>query len=86
MLLGADEGEWAAVERRGPHLWASGRPFFVHDSFRGGRRPRGPQCVLHWAFNDGGYRALQLKPFSYDEKVFYVRARRDSVASAALVW
>ncbi|RLM98683.1 hypothetical protein C2845_PM06G15560 [Panicum miliaceum] len=23
-----------------------------------------------WAFNDGGYRALQLKPFSYDEDVF----------------
>uniref|UniRef100_A0A804NYB8 Uncharacterized protein n=1 Tax=Zea mays TaxID=4577 RepID=A0A804NYB8_MAIZE len=39
-----------------------------------------------WAFNDGGYRALQLKHFSYDEEVFYVRARRDSVASAALVW
>ncbi|RLM69296.1 hypothetical protein C2845_PM17G00250 [Panicum miliaceum] len=25
-----------------------------------------------WAFNDGGYRALQLQPFSYDEDVFQV--------------
>lgn len=27
-----------------------------------------------WAFNDGGYRALQLRPFSYDEEVFQVLA------------
>lgn len=25
-----------------------------------------------WAFNDGGYRALQVSPGSYDEKVFRV--------------
>ncbi|TVU27305.1 hypothetical protein EJB05_29906 [Eragrostis curvula] len=23
-----------------------------------------------WAFNDGGHRALQIRPFSYDEEVF----------------
>lgn len=26
-----------------------------------------------WAFSDGGYRALQVSPGSYDEKVFRVR-------------
>lgn len=86
----ADEGEWAAVERRGPHLWASGRPFVVHgfntywlmyfaadpatraavtaalaDAARSGLN-----VCRTWAFNDGGHRALQLKPFSYDEEVF----------------
>jgi mannan endo-1,4-beta-mannosidase len=91
---GANEGEWAAVERRGPHLWASGRPFVVHGFntywlmyFAGDPATRpavtaaladaagaGLNVCRTWAFNDGGYRALQLKPFSYDEEVFQVRA------------
>jgi mannan endo-1,4-beta-mannosidase len=82
---GADE--WAVVERRGPHLWASERPFIVHGfntywlvylAADPAARPAvtaafaeaagaGLNVCRTWAFNDGGYRALQLKPFSYDE-------------------
>lgn len=29
-----------------------------------------------WAFNDGGWRALQVSPFNYDEEVFQVCAPR----------
>ncbi|XP_039829905.1 mannan endo-1,4-beta-mannosidase 8-like isoform X2 [Panicum virgatum] len=85
---GADE--WAVVERRGPHLRASGRPFIVHGfntywlmyfAADPATRPAvtaafadaagaGLNVCRTWAFNDGGYRALQLKPFSCDEEVF----------------
>jgi len=84
--------EWAVVERRGPHLWASGRPFIVHGfntywlmyfAADPATRPAvtaafadaagaGLNVCRTWAFNDGGYRALQLKPFSCDEEVFQV--------------
>ena len=87
---GADE--WAVVERRGPHLWASGRSFIVHGfntywlmyfAADPATRPTvtaalaeaadaGLNVCRTWAFNDGGSRALQLKPFSYDEEVFQV--------------
>ena len=90
---GADE--WAAVERRGAHLRASGRPFVVHGFntywlmyFAADRATRpavtaalaeaagaGLNVCRTWAFNDGGHRALQTEPFSYDEEVFQVSAR-----------
>lgn len=89
-----DAGEWAVVERQGPHLRASGRPFIVHGfntywlmyfAADPATRPTvtaalaeaadaGLNVCRTWAFNDGGYRALQLKPFSYDEEVFQVSA------------
>ncbi|KAK3118249.1 hypothetical protein QOZ80_9BG0696220 [Eleusine coracana subsp. coracana] len=82
--------EWAMVERRGPHLWASGRPFVVHGfntywlmyfAADPATRPAvtaalaeaadaGLNVCRTWAFNDGGDRALQIRPFSYDEEVF----------------
>jgi hypothetical protein len=80
------------VERRGPHLLESGRPFVVNGfntywlmyfAADPATRPTvtaalaeaadaGLNVCRTWAFNDGGYRALQLKPFSYDEDVFQV--------------
>ncbi|KAJ1273835.1 hypothetical protein BS78_05G015500 [Paspalum vaginatum] len=88
MPPGADE--WAAVERRGAHLRASGRPFVVHGfntywlmyfAADHATRPAvtaalaeaagaGLNVCRTWAFNDGGHRALQTKPFAYDEEVF----------------
>ncbi|KAL6597486.1 hypothetical protein ACP70R_046926 [Stipagrostis hirtigluma subsp. patula] len=82
--------EWAVVERRGPHLRASGRPFVVHGfntywlmyfAADAATRPAVTAAIAEaagaglnvcrtWAFNDGGHRALQVKPFSYDEEVF----------------
>ncbi|KAL6642013.1 hypothetical protein ACP70R_020194 [Stipagrostis hirtigluma subsp. patula] len=82
--------EWAVVERRGPHLRASGRPFVVHGfntywlmyfAADPATRPAVTAAIAEaadaglnvcrtWAFNDGGHRALQIKPFSYDEEVF----------------
>ena len=87
-----DADEWAVVERRGPHLLESGRPFVVHGfntywlmyfAADPATRPTvtaalaeaadaGLNVCRTWAFNDGGSRALQLKPFSYDEEVFQV--------------
>jgi mannan endo-1,4-beta-mannosidase len=80
------------VERRGPHLWASERPFVVHGFntywlmyFAADHATRpvvtavlaeaadaGLNVCRTWAFNDGGHRALQIKPLSYDEEVFQV--------------
>ncbi|PVH33482.1 hypothetical protein PAHAL_8G010400 [Panicum hallii] len=85
-----DADEWAVVERRGPHLLESGRPFVVNGfntywlmyfAADPATRPTvtaalaeaadaGLKVCRTWAFNDGGYRALQLKPFSCDEDVF----------------
>ena len=62
-----DADEWAVVERRGPHLLESGRPFVVHGFYT-----YWLNVCRTWAFNDGGSRPLQLKPFSYDEEVFQV--------------
>ena len=91
-VMPPDADEWAVVERRGPHLLESGRPFVVHGfntywlmyfAADPATRPTvtaalaeaadaGLNVCCTWAFNDGGSRALQLKPFSYDEEVFQV--------------